>query len=197
MNFDLEGVTLQCMHVLLWGREFPELPGSCAVPLDVDLSNEAANHGHWGYLQNHCSCSQILLWYYSPFDETPSGLGLHLAFKRAKKSPALLLSRDSGLEQCELCPQGKHKYMKLPNTTAKSKSIRYRHFTACKNKLFDEDFGCWNDSLGYRYSILQNWPHAMSFVPSHKYCEKGQTMIDQNTRFKVSRNSIGLSRHPL
>lgn len=101
------------------GETSPSSQVSVPCLEDVFLIVEAANHGHWGFLQNHCSCSHILLWYYSSFDATPSGLGLHFAFKRAEKSPALLWSRDSGLEQRDLCLQGQHKNMKLPNATAK------------------------------------------------------------------------------
>lgn len=140
-NFDLQGVTLQtsytstCMlaHVLPSGIGL--LCSWISVPglEDVYLSDEAANRGYWGFWQNHCSCSHILLWYYSSFDATPSGLGLHFAFKRAKKSPVLLWSRDSGLKQHDLCLQGRHKNMRLPSATTKSKSIRWRRFTGCKH----------------------------------------------------------------
>lgn len=54
----------------------------------------------------------------------PEGLGLHLAFKRSEKSPAQLLSRNSGLQQQDICLQGKHKNMKLPNATASRKQIK-------------------------------------------------------------------------
>lgn len=116
-NFDLQDVIFQSSHTCVvlraWSPRAPQVSVPC--PEVVYLGDEAANHGYWRLLQNHCSCSHILLWYCSSFD-TLHTLRAWIAFylqEGWKKSPSVLWSRDSGLKQPDLFLQGKHKNMRL------------------------------------------------------------------------------------
>lgn len=168
-----------CTCVVLRTRS-PRAPQvSVPCPEVVYLSDEAANHGYWRLLQNHCSCSHILLWYCSSFDSLwypalpqgldcilPSrGLNLQLYFEAETVAWNSLISvsrANTRTWSCQMLRQNKN----LLGTDRKAVNKTDLRFHVVVEK----------------HSIRANWPGAMSLY-SRKQCWKGQTMVDQKYTF--------------